>query len=605
MKLLWDGLSVIMDNWQLVLGILALMLLAQLSIHLLMKWIFGQELAEDEYLSLDMAGWLVPASLLSLLWHGLRSAGSSPSVALTFVLLVIVVAILFLLRVKKEPSLKANAIRLGLLSLVLLFFFLRLAFASRIILPPYFDSIRHYMIIQSLLRDTEPSAPDGLFPWLTNDYYHIGFHLVAGFIQSIVHADTARTMSILGQMTLAVTPLALFCPVKHTTGSNRAALFAVLLGSIGWSMPAYAVNWGKYPAITSLTLILFVLGIGYLVTQSRHTLARHRRSALYALLFCGILLAGLFHTRSLVVVAIFVVAWLAAGAWQRLPGLSRSLVVFLIVLGIALEIFLIQRQDVLTPLFEPYGGKWFLATLFVFFLSIFAQRVYPKFAFAMFLGLLILLGSLFVPTPDFIPRFANLTLLDRTFVEMCLYLPLSLLGGSGLAGFEQLVRHTPAGRWTRPTRRDSSAGLLFIALISGYALMQYDFYPSDCCILAGQNDFVAMDWVRTNLPSDARILISADEVVVQASGTPQGYAAADAGGWITPLTGRATVPLWYVTNLGRAKKFKSLCKMGVDYIYIGSVGRSFYAPRLRAHPEWYRPLLSISRTEVYQVTGCR
>jgi hypothetical protein len=113
-----------------------------------------------------------------------------------------------------------------------------------------------------------------------------------------------------------------------------------------------------------------------------------------------------------------------------------------------------------------------------------------------------------------------------------------------------------------------------------------------------------MDWMSKNLPSDVRILISANELIVQASGTLQGYAPADAGAWITPLTGQTTIAWRYDTNLGKEKKFKSLCKLGIDYIYIGSTGLSFHAPRLRAHPEWYRALFTRSRTEIYQVIGC-
>jgi hypothetical protein len=115
----------------------------------------------------------------------------------------------------------------------------------------------------------------------------------------------------------------------------------------------------------------------------------------------------------------------------------------------------------------------------------------------------------------------------------------------------------------------------------------------------------AIEWMDENLPLDARILISATELIVQSSGSVQGYSAADAGAWITPLTSRVTIPLPYDANLSKQKNFKSLCKMQINYIYIGATGRSFHAPQLRAHPNWYTSLLSMARAEVYQVTGCK
>src|SRR4030095_6560668 len=76
----------------------------------------------------------------------------------------------------------------------------------------------------------------------------------------------------------------------------------------------------------------------------------------------------------------------------------------------------------------------------VLFLSIFAQWVYPKLAFATILAIFLLFGSLFIPVKG-IPGYIDLTLLDRPFIEMILFLPLSFLGGLGLAGLEQSLRN--------------------------------------------------------------------------------------------------------------------------------------------------------------------
>jgi hypothetical protein len=419
-----------------------------------------------------------------------------------------------------------------------------------------------------------------------------------------MHVDLTKAMLILGPMILAVIPLSVFFIIKYETKSISAGIFAVLLAGFGWSMPAYAVNWGKYPAFTSLVLIQFVLGIAYIAVQSQDTLSKWKKWALFAILGLGILWSGFFHSRSLVVIGIAMLAWATAKWWQNLPRLSRSLVFYLLILGILLEIIFIQSQEILDPLFEPYGSRNFLFTFVILFLFIFAQKAYPQLTFANIVAIFLLLCSLFIPATNIIPRFANLTLLDRPFVEMILYLPLSFLGGLGLAGLEQAIALNQEGPGRYRIWQGATIGVLLSSLIVGNALLHYEFYPSYCCNIVGQDDLVAMDWMDDNLPLDARILISATELIVQSSGRLQGYSAADAGAWINPLTNRVTIPLPYDTNLGRQRSFNLLCKSRISHIYIGAVGRSFHAAQLRMRPEWYRPLLSMSRTEVYQVVGC-
>src|SRR5262249_44580445 len=153
--------------------------------------------------------------------------------------------------------------RAALVSLLFLFCLavpLRLAFLSNLIMPQYFDSVRHYMLIQSLLGNRQPGALTSV-DGLGASYYHLGFHFLAAFTAYLLQADITKTILVLGQMILAASPLSMFFLLKQATQSNRAAIFAVLLAGIGWTMPAYAANWGKYPAVASLALIPFVLSI--------------------------------------------------------------------------------------------------------------------------------------------------------------------------------------------------------------------------------------------------------------------------------------------------------------------------------------------------------
>src|SRR5689334_25108782 len=69
----------------------------------LLKIIFDDQLTSTEYLSLAMAGWILPASLISILWFIFRLKLSAPFNLLILSILFII-SIFFLLRFK--PDLK-------------------------------------------------------------------------------------------------------------------------------------------------------------------------------------------------------------------------------------------------------------------------------------------------------------------------------------------------------------------------------------------------------------------------------------------------------------------------------------------------------------------
>jgi len=527
-----------------------------------------------------------------------------PGALIVFTLIAaLVFALILFFRSRKETLPGSKAILIVLFAFFGISLFLRLAFVSEAILPLYSDSAQHYTIIKNLMADPDSNATVS-FKWPTSTYYHLGLHLLAAFITSITNAEITKTMLLLGQMMVAATPLSIFFIVKHESRSNSAGIFAVLLAALGWYMPAYAVNWGKYPAFASLILIQFVLSLAYLAARSRSILSNRKNWALYAMLASGILISGFVHSRSLVVISIVVLAWVMANWWRKLPKLPRSLVFFLLIIGIVLEIIFIQTQDVLHLLLDPYGARGLLVTALILFLSIFAQKTYSQLTFATILAIFLLISAIFIPMLPFIPGYFNLTLLDRPFVEMTLYLPLSLLGGLGLAGLQQYLQHAQERLGNFRFSWSRFAGVLCIGVLLINALSQYELYPSDCCAIAGPDDVLAIDWIDKNLPTDARILVSAVDLIVLASGTAQGYLSGDAGAWITPLTDRVTIPRPYVSDFNQREVLDDLCKLEINYIYVGEIGQAFDASQLTAHPDWYKSLLSMPRAGVYQIVGC-
>ena len=266
-------------------------------------------------------------------------------------------------------------------------------------------------------------------------------------------------------------------------------------------------------------------------------------------------------------------------------------------IGIILEIIFIQRQDILKPLLDPYINNGLLITSTVLVLLPFAIKFYPNLAFTCILSIFMSILSIFIPIMG-LPGYGDLTLLDRPFVEMILYLPLSLLGGLGLAGLFQYLQqnvHMPLEKF---------AGSILIGLVIINATIHYDFYPSDCCQIVGPDDLTAIDWMDKNLPSDARILISTAELILLPSASSQGTVGADAGIWIPALINRQTLSMPYNSDLGLRETLDILCQREINYIYVGEIGQTFDGAQIRANPAWYNALLSLPKAGVYQVIGC-
>ena len=602
MNVLSDGLSVLFDHWLLISVTLLILLFGKILTSSALRNILGESLTPDEYFSLGLAGWMSAMMLLSALWFLWPPLRSLRFDLLIATLTIAWLAVLLFPRSKREVTRRSKSMLLVLTLLFGVFVLLRLAFVSQAILPMYFDSAQHYMFIKDLMRNPETASVAASFDLLITNYYHKGFHLLALFITSISQAEITDTMLVLGQIILAVIPLSVFFMIKHETRSNSAGLFAVFLAAFGWYMPAHVLDWGKYPALTSLMLIQFVLSLAYLLVRYRDTLPSRKIWGLIAILALGSLAAIFAHSRSLVVFGIVLTSGIIATGWRRLPRIPQSLVLALTMGGIIWEIIFIQADDVLYLLFDPYGLKSWPVTLSVLFLFVFALRAYPQLTFSAVLVIFLLVASLFVPVT--VPRFGELTLLDRPFIEMILYLPLSLIGGLGLAGLEGYLLHSPIQSKITPMMPGKYAGVFFIGLVLIHAILQPQLYPSDCCKIAGSDDMVAIDWMDKNLPPEARILISAVELRVLASYSFQGYVGGDAGIWVTPLTDRPTVPLLSYSDFSQQATLHSLCGMKASHLYIGETGQTFDDSQISIHPEWYEILLSMPRAKVYKVIGC-
>lgn len=507
---------------------------------------------------------------------------------LTMGMLVFFAIVLFPIRPRfktsRQPAFTSTGIFLALFVIFLLL--LRLAFISKALFPSYFDSAQHYSLIKNILSDNAAQ----ILQLLRTNYYHLGFHFLAAFFTFVFQSEITTTMLLLGQITLTLIPLPIFFIVKSITDSNGAGAFAMTLSAFGWYMPAHAVDWGKYPALMSIWLICYSLGLILLIQQSNFKIR-----LLYGLLTLAVILSIFVHSRALIVFGIIVFSWIVSSWWGRTSRSLQKITFISLIAIVLLEAAVVQRHDVLSLLLDPYLNQGLLNMLLVVLLSVFAYRSYPRLTFTILLTIGLLLVSVFIPVNGLFRSRPYLTLLDRPYVEMLLFMPLSLLGGLGLAGLDRVVKD----RYKKYT-----VGVV-ISLVLIFTFLRHNFYPSECCVILGNDDVVAMAWMADQIPVEARIGVASTELRVVAENIAESAVGSDAGVWITPLIERWTVLLPYDSRFDEEETLAGLCQDQIEYLFVGELGQPFDRARLDFRPGWYRLLLTIPRTKVYEVIGCK
>ncbi|MEP0807296.1 MAG: hypothetical protein HRF47_17575 [Chloroflexota bacterium] len=581
-----DGLTVLTTEWRLTAVIFLAVIGGQSIVSFFLRAVFGERITPAERLALGLGGWAFPFLFLSLLWY---------FTGWDELFWILPAAPIFFLLSRLRPDLKP-ALRLPSLFLILFFFLslpLRLAYPSQTDLPLYFDSAQHYLIIKTLLSKNQSL----LWGWLNISYYHFGFHFLAAFLAKAAGAEPARVILVLGQVILLTLPFSFFFIVRHETNSNAAGGFALLLASFGWYMPTHAVNWGKYPALMSVGMLAWLWAMALIVFRHQTDVASAKRRASYAVWTVCAALTVLTHTRALIVLGILIPAWAMAAWLERRSRRWMRTVLFVITAAAIWVGWMVFRQSLLASLFAPYLQKGIPLAALLLPLLPFAWMVFPRITFVSFASIALLLGSLMIPlSHPLVGR--DLTLLDRPFVELILFLPLSLLGGAGLAGVEKLLQ----GRllWRRAIVL-LAAGIVVVNTAFRYELY---LYPSQCCVIVGTDDVTAIAWTAAQLPLDARIGISAMPLDVLPDAALEGDVGADAGVWITPLTGRETRLFPFFADFSQRAALDILCRDKISHLFVGERGQPFHRSLLDSRPDWYRPLLSMPNTAVYEVTGC-
>ena len=393
----------------------------------------------------------------------------------------------------------------------------------------------------------------------TTSYYHIGYHFIVAAFTLLTRVNLGQAMLLFGQIILAAIPLPMYFFVHRATNSNTAAWFGVTLAAFGWFMPAHAVNWGKYPALLSLLLVQFTIGAAIIKNRWLFVLS--------------LATAILIHSRAIILLAVFSAAWMLSA----IPRNRRTLVFALTGTLLGMSILLINRNQVISLIFEPYAN-W--VTLLAILLAVSVFQSFPRLTFFSILAILFMLAGMFIPVTPV------LTLLDRPLVEMTLFLPLAFLGGLGA------------------TRLPKPAVIILAAVIIFHAWTTYDFSASNCCQLASRDDAVTLDWMDKHLPANARVAIASTDLSLSAFGAPLSGAATDAGIWVAPLTGFTTLALPASTDFISQSTHDLLCQQQVTHIYVGGLQRSFNPNFADTKPAWYKTIFVLPNARVVQTLGC-
>src|SRR5688572_5009703 len=470
---LQDGFSNFQIHFWMVICILLILIWGQLVMQKILSKVFGNSFTEVEYFSLSLAGWMFPVMVWSAIYF------------LTYFFLgkifsIIISALLFLLPIFwirfKKPSLPVVALILFLL----LSIFIRLVFLQQALLPAYFDSAEHYLNIQHLINSYE----SGSFSIFRSNYYHLGYHFLIAALIHLFQFNITDFMLVFGQVVLSVLPISFFFLLKQITGSNTVAFFTCLIAGLGFHMPAHLINWGKYPALLGLAGIQFVFCLGYL--RYKNNLLLNQKLTLSILITISMLITVLMHSRTLIIFVLFIIAYFIVQQFKRVSHQLQLLLFVLIIIGLGVEIFYIRHSPVLFPLLDRYLQNDIWVLIFIILTIPFSIKTYPSLTFFLLTSLCLFMFFLFLPIS--LLNYGTQTLLDRPFVQILTYFPLSIFAGLGFSELYKASQNFPSFRYL----------IIFISfgLILINTNFNHNFYPLTCCQIVNRDDLLAIEWIE-------------------------------------------------------------------------------------------------------------
>jgi hypothetical protein len=504
-----------------------------------------------------------------------------------------------------------------------------------LVVPAWIDSVHHSLITQLIITNGgvphsyEPLLPIGKF------VYHFGFHSLVAAFHWLTGLEIPRAMLIVGQVINALMVLSAYLLAKCLTGRRLAGLFAALIVGLISLMPAYYVTWGRYTQLTGLVLLPSAISFTVKSVEAKTARTNLRiYKPTKTIVLAAISVAGLLltHYRVLIFYGGFVLAylllesfthrheraaflryWGRAGAIGLLAALLTSpWVMNLVQALLPLETLLSKMQG--EPSYNAFPYDLVMIgnnrALIVLSLCGLLWGLYKRERGVVLTVLWV--AILIVITNPTIFGLSSTWLVNNASLAISLFVPLAILSSYFLASL--FVRWFLVG-WS-----DGYWSLVIAALVIGSVALwgAWEMLPivNPGTILVTRYDMAAMDWIRHNIPSDARFLIN---VRHWQEGT---YVGTDGGYWIPLLTGHETILPPAVYIYGSADYVKGINKLaeaviamksfdaestwrllrdnGVTHVYIGARGGGI-TPQMFMSSSYYRPVYSNGAVWIFQL----
>lgn len=505
-------------------------------------------------------------------------------------------------------------INLTALAVVLVFVFslgVRLAMVRDLAAPPWVDSVHHGLITRLIIE--QGAFPDTYAPYLDIDSarYHAGFHSVVALFHWFSGLEIHKALLLVGQLLNALTVFAVYLFTNSFTKNRIAGVIAAFITGLITPMPAYYTSWGRYTQLAGLLILPVAMAWIQLLPRTRTRQDNvTRKEHLTMILIAGITCGGLFltHYRVAAFFGLLILAYLSVrvGALMRGQNFIRNIAKYIgsisLIAIVAMILTLPWWPTTLMTLFIPKYTAWSGAEIAAFsdfswgFLTTALGRyamilagigllwgIIQRKGFTLILTLWVVflffianLGALHLPGGGFV---------NNTSVEITLFIPISVLAGYILSQVIAAWRAVLPGRWHKLYFGSLWVAGLAVALIGARHLIPI---LNPTTMLFRSADQPAMDWIQDHIPPDETVLINP---FAWGYGL---YAGQDGGFWITPLTGRKTMPPPVLYGLDNSKSNiqrineinqrvieKSadipelhlyMNTLGIQYVYLGARG---------------------------------
>lgn len=436
---------------------------------------------------------------------------------------------------------------------------IRLGFLQGLLLPPFSDSAVHF---EKVLSFTQPQTSGGLNLDVLFPYYHRNFHAVVAWLNALSGRPEPLMLAVAGHFFVALLPAAVYLMVLALLDGNvSAALFGALLASLGWIVPAHALNFGKYPTLMAVSLMPLAVGFFHRLNH-----LKDRRVSWWVFIGVITLLVAWAHSRAVILLVVYYAAYFisrfAAGKFSEKSFQLGVVLLAAVLFGAAM---VIASRDANQVYYRYYFSSYQASTFLILPLLPFAFRKQSQAVLCWLLVLMLLMLGAGLSLPSGWYRY-DLTLFDHSFFEITFFLPLTGLAILGLDGLQKAF----------PPKENRFGDVFFflmlIVAVNG-ALIPQPWKPMDSSNYASRDDLTALKWISQNTPPDGRVLIA---------GIPQTeryLRAADAGVWVQALTGRTSIKVSYKVNWLNPEEVRAVCSLYGSqlrfYVYAGDKTNSF------------------------------